>query len=257
MQKTTKPGYVYILTNPSFRANRIKIGKSKKNVDVRSKQLFNTAIPTPFEIYATIKTTKFNEVETMLHSFIDLLTDTRVNQKREFFDILPEKALEIFKIIYPVVDDAFIEIYDKGDVVETIGTDTQKSSVQVTKFKEVKQPQSENKGVDIGLNGYYLCSNKCLATYFSAIKGVFVKDVLVEQNMPESIFDITSLDTLEELRQLVKVKEKALGVHNTYSCAISQYKHYLEKGMTYKEFQHDAEKVKNEITTKQWTTIKK
>lgn len=248
MQKPTNSGYVYILTNPSFRADRIKIGKSKNPVNVRSKQLFNTAIPTPFEIYATIKTTKFHEVETMLHSFIDLLTDTRVNQKREFFDILPEKALEIFKIIYPVVDDALIEIYDKGKVVDTIGTDTQNVSVQEAQPNNVNQSQPASQSAAIGQNGYYLNSAKCLVRYYSAIKGVFIKDVLVEQNMPKNIFEITSLDTLEELRKLVTVKEKATGIHKTYSCAISQYKHYLENGMSHNEFQHDAEKVKNEQT---------
>ncbi len=32
-----QPGYVYILTNPSFREDWVKIGKSSRPVDVRSK----------------------------------------------------------------------------------------------------------------------------------------------------------------------------------------------------------------------------
>ena len=32
-------GYVYILTNPSFKDNWVKIGRSSKPVDVRSKEL--------------------------------------------------------------------------------------------------------------------------------------------------------------------------------------------------------------------------
>lgn len=51
-------GYVYILTNPSFREDWIKIGKSGRPVDVRSKELDNTAVPLPFEIFATLKTVK-------------------------------------------------------------------------------------------------------------------------------------------------------------------------------------------------------
>ena len=39
---TKEPGYVYILTNPSFREDRVKIGKSSRPVDVRSKELDNT-----------------------------------------------------------------------------------------------------------------------------------------------------------------------------------------------------------------------
>ena len=38
-------GYVYILTNPSFREDWVKIGKSSRPVDVRSKELDNTAFP--------------------------------------------------------------------------------------------------------------------------------------------------------------------------------------------------------------------
>ena len=57
-----EPGYVYILTNPSFREDWVKIGKSSRPVDVRSKELDNTAVPLPFEIFATMKTTKYNEV---------------------------------------------------------------------------------------------------------------------------------------------------------------------------------------------------
>lgn len=48
-----EPGYVYILTNPSFHEDWVKIGKSSRPVDVRSKELDNTAVPLPFEIFAT------------------------------------------------------------------------------------------------------------------------------------------------------------------------------------------------------------
>jgi len=61
-----EPGYVYILTNPSFREDWVKIGKSSRPVDVRSKELDNTAVPLPFEIFATMKTKKYNEVEKLV-----------------------------------------------------------------------------------------------------------------------------------------------------------------------------------------------
>lgn len=56
-------GYVYILTNPSFKEDWVKIGKSSRPVDIRSKELDNTAVPLPFEIYATLKTIKYSEAE--------------------------------------------------------------------------------------------------------------------------------------------------------------------------------------------------
>ena len=52
-------GYVYILTNKSFRDDWVKIGKSSRPVDVRSKELDNTAVPLPFDIFATMQTEKY------------------------------------------------------------------------------------------------------------------------------------------------------------------------------------------------------
>ena len=83
-----EPGYVYILTNPSFREDWVKIGKSSRPVDVRSKELDNTAVPLPFEIYATLKTAKYDKVEKQIHKQIDRLTDLRIRQNREFFNIV-------------------------------------------------------------------------------------------------------------------------------------------------------------------------
>lgn len=88
---------MYILTNPSFREDWVKIGKSARPVDIRSKKLDNTAVPLPFEIHATIKTVKYNEVEKLVHKIIDNLTDFRIRQNREFFNVAPQKALEFLK----------------------------------------------------------------------------------------------------------------------------------------------------------------
>lgn len=108
--KEKEIGYVYILTNPSFREDWVKIGKSSRPVDIRSKELDNTAVPLPFEIYATMKTSKFNEVEKLVHKSIDRFTDFRIRQNREFFNVPPQTALEIFKDIASTIDDAEITV---------------------------------------------------------------------------------------------------------------------------------------------------
>lgn len=54
--KQTDTGYVYILTNPCFREDGVKIGKSARSVDVHSKELDNRAVPLPSEIFATLAT---------------------------------------------------------------------------------------------------------------------------------------------------------------------------------------------------------
>ena len=111
MDKTKEPGYVYILTNPSFREDWVKISKSSRPVDVRSKELDNTAVPLPFEIYATIKTVKYNEVEKHVHKTIDRLTDLRIRQNREFFNVAPQIALDIFYDIAKMIEDAVVTVY--------------------------------------------------------------------------------------------------------------------------------------------------
>lgn len=109
--KPIEPGYVYILTNPSFREDWVKIGKSSRPVDVRSKELDNTAVPLPFEIYATLKTVKYDIVEKKIHKAIDRLTDLRIRQNREFFNIRPDLALEILRDEATVLDDAVVTLY--------------------------------------------------------------------------------------------------------------------------------------------------
>ena len=106
-----EPGYVYILTNPSFREDWVKIGKSARPVDVRSKELDNTAVPLPFEIFATMRTVKYNEVEKLVHKTINRLTDLRIRQNREFFNVAPQVAIDILKDIAQTIDDAVITRY--------------------------------------------------------------------------------------------------------------------------------------------------
>jgi hypothetical protein len=109
-----EPGYVYILTNPSFREDWVKIGKSSRPVNIRSKELDNTAVPLPFEVFATLKTERFNEVERLVHKTIDRLTDLRIRQNREFFNVPPQVALDILKDIAATLPDAEIDEVFRG-----------------------------------------------------------------------------------------------------------------------------------------------
>lgn len=133
MDKTKEPGYVYILTNPSFREDWVKIGKSARPVDVRSKELDNTAVPLPFEIYATIKTVKYNEVEKHVHKTIDRLTDLRIRQNREFFNVAPQIALDIFYDIAKMIEDAVVTGYKDNKPI----TDNEKPDVQADEHKRM------------------------------------------------------------------------------------------------------------------------
>lgn len=134
--KATEQGYVYILTNPSFKEDWVKIGKSSRPVDVRSKELDNTAVPLPFEIFATMKTCKFNEVEKLVHKTIDRLTDLRIRQNREFFNVAPQVALDILRDIAVTIDDAEVTLYHENKPVSDNAVDIHaKREVKRSRFK--------------------------------------------------------------------------------------------------------------------------
>ena len=112
-----KKGYVYILTNPSFREDWVKIGRTERKVDVRSKELYNTAVPLPFEIYATIKTSKYIELEQYIQDTLTNLANKRINEEREFFNIKPELALAHIKKLVKLIPD--VEINSPDDINES------------------------------------------------------------------------------------------------------------------------------------------
>ena len=114
----------------------MKIGKSSRPVDVRSKELDNTAVPLPFEIYATMQTSKYNEVEKMVHKMIDRLTDLRIRQSREFFNVPPQVALDILRDIANAIDDAVVTLYrDNQPIPEGEERPKEKREIKRGRFK--------------------------------------------------------------------------------------------------------------------------
>ena len=87
-------GIVYILTNPSFREDIVKIGITSGTVEKRMKELHTTGVPTSFEWYAIYQTPEYEKVEQFVHDSLSLLLNNRINPKREFFNIKPEVAFE-------------------------------------------------------------------------------------------------------------------------------------------------------------------
>ncbi len=141
---TKEPGYVYILTNPSFREDWVKIGKAQ-DVERRLKSLNTTALPLPFKVYATIKTCKYEELEKIIHKQIDRLTDLRINQSREFFNVHPAQALDIFLDQATALEDAEVVKYENGKP-------RQMYPVQ-EKSKEDKEKKSQRPPFDFSMVG--------------------------------------------------------------------------------------------------------
>lgn len=151
MANDNNKGYVYILTNPSFREDWVKIGKSSRPVDVRSKELDNTAVPLPFDIYATLQTSKFDKVEKQIHKQIDRLTDLRIRQNREFFNIAPSVALDIMRDIADLLEDAELAVYVDGKPVVSKSKEEDKKIEADSREKEHRAPKPAFKFHMIGL----------------------------------------------------------------------------------------------------------
>lgn len=101
---------IYILTNEAM-PGYVKIGKTNNNLEQRIRELSaSTSVPLPFTVFyaCTVKDAQF--VEHQLHDAFD---DNRVNPKREFFRVAPERVVAALKL-------AEIEnITPKRDIVET------------------------------------------------------------------------------------------------------------------------------------------
>lgn len=78
-----KPGYIYVLSNPSM-PGIVKIGRSIHGGKSRARDLYQTGVPTPFEVEFEIYVEDYAEIEIMVH---EKLQDVRVNGNREFFSI--------------------------------------------------------------------------------------------------------------------------------------------------------------------------
>ena len=185
------PGYVYILTNPSFREDWVKIGKSSRPVDVRSKELDNTAVPLPFEIFATMKTTKYNEAEKHVHHYIERFTNLRIRNNREFFNVKPEEALDVFEDVAMLLDDAEIKTYKKGtsaksyqknvtstQVAKSVGVTVEDLAGKVTFILNGKSTYKSRLGFDVVKE--YLCKHP--EASISKLKQIFRNDLLGDWN---------------------------------------------------------------------------
>ena len=98
---------VYVLTNPSI-PDIVKIGMTT-DLTTRMRSLYNSSVPVPFECYFACTVKDMSFVEKQLHDGFD---DFRVNPKREFFRIDPERVVSILKMV--MIED----VTPKEDIVD-------------------------------------------------------------------------------------------------------------------------------------------
>ena len=88
-------GVIYILTNPTI-PDLVKVGKTN-NLEERVRSLSShSGVAVPFEVYYSCEVVDPDKVEKHIHEGFG---DHRVNPKREFFRINPERIVAILKLV--------------------------------------------------------------------------------------------------------------------------------------------------------------
>lgn len=88
----TDCGYVYVISNPSFRSGIVKIGMTNAiDPGERIKGLYNTSTPVGFDAEIVHYSEDAYKLEQKLHR---IFNSSRVNPKREFFFLSPIEVRE-------------------------------------------------------------------------------------------------------------------------------------------------------------------
>ena len=86
-----KQQYVYVMSNPSFPEDILKIGWTREHPYIRANDLHTSGIPTPFIVEFIIITSEGSKLEKQIHNHIK---SHRVNSNREFFKISKDELSE-------------------------------------------------------------------------------------------------------------------------------------------------------------------
>lgn len=123
---------IYALTNPAM-PNLVKIGKTEsQDPQVRMDQLYNTSVPLPFELVRAIRVQDEDAVEKKLHA---VFSNSRINPKREFFEISLEQVKHMFDLI---VSDGSEDVSIEASALDT-GIDAD-SKLAADSFKRKRRP---------------------------------------------------------------------------------------------------------------------
>ena len=121
-------GTVYVLTNPAM-PNMVKIGKTTRDVELRLADLYSTGVPLPFECEYAAKVNNVDKTEKAFHTAFE---PSRVNPRREFFNINPEQAIAVLELM--TIEDVTPEVQNEAKNIDV------EASVSAEKFKKKRRP---------------------------------------------------------------------------------------------------------------------
>lgn len=117
-ESTPTPGIVYVLTNPAM-PGIVKIGRtSRESVHTRLNELYSTGVPVPFECAFAGRVQDESKVERAFHMAFG---PYRLNPNREFFEIEPEQAITLLKLL--IEEDVTPSLQIEADSIDTDSKD--------------------------------------------------------------------------------------------------------------------------------------
>ncbi len=185
---------IYILINEAM-PGYVKIGKTT-NLEQRIRSLDTTSVPLPFECFYACTVQDASFVERQL---LDAFLDHRVRSSREFFEISPERAVAILKLV------EIENITPGGDFVET------QEDQQALNQARTRRARFNFKMVDIS----------------SGVELVFSRD----ENIKARVVDNRSIEFNGEITNLSSAAQEVLGVN--YGVAGTDY--WMYEGETLDE----------------------
>ncbi|TCP93739.1 T5orf172 domain-containing protein [Sphingomonas sp. PP-CE-1A-559] len=110
-------GIVYIVTNPVM-PDLIKIGRTEGAIEERVRSLSSASgVPLPFEVFYAAEVEDAIGWEKALHEAFD---DRRVNPRREFFRLSPDKPLAILKMAHATNVTPQFDIADSKEELDAL-----------------------------------------------------------------------------------------------------------------------------------------
>ena len=116
---------VYILTNPVM-PDLIKIGRTDGLIEDRVRQLSSVpGVPVPFEVFFAAEVEDAVGWERALHEAFD---DRRVNSRREFFRLSPDKPFAILKMAHLRNVTPKYDIVDSKEELEALNRERRRGA---------------------------------------------------------------------------------------------------------------------------------
>ena len=118
------PEIIYVMTNPAM-PDLVKIGKTRIELAARQKELYTTGVPLPFDIHYAAEVDDAGFVESKLQLAFG---DHRINPRREFFRIAPEKVVAAIQLAKPTDITPATQEYETPEEAQASEREVQRRS---------------------------------------------------------------------------------------------------------------------------------